>query len=469
MTRPGTVPSEFASEENYDAGSGVPAGLIGTPVRVAAPASFYEFGFVPGTTLKSQWLNSVLGLTVDWVRWVGEGTSTMTKTAHLVETDSAGIVRLWGLRLGDGTATGLNATTKLVVVGDGTQNAVTVDVPDNGMSALLVTSASDVEPAIMVTASGTQGAIYADASGSSNPTAEFVSTTQSAVEATSTVGIAIVATATGVAADAAIRGSGNNIGVDGQATGTTGTGVRGSTASGAASSSEGVRGIATDDGVGGRFSSADGSAIEASSTGDVAAIRVLASGTGAALLLDPQAGAPVTAAAGQIWTQTVDANRCAPKYCGVATGLGTPEQYFWGGDYPLIRAHAYEEPDQAVPQASINFVLLTLVVDNPYDFDVPVVVNARFTFEPDTAVVWAPFNCTVNIQDQTTGPILETDDFSVLSDAHRGPFVAECEYDLPATTTTTLRLRITVPAGPGGADLIVSKCSLGCLTTRGGL
>lgn len=413
-------------------------------------------------------MDYLLGLETEWTRWLAEGTSTMTKTAHPVETDSAGIARLWGLRLGDGSATGLNATEKLTVIGDGTQRAVDIDVPASGLEGIAITSDSDVAPALTIASTGTQGAAFLDASGSSNPTLEVISTTQSAISATSTDAPAIVAEATGSLTECAIKGTGDVCGVVGVAVGGGGTGVSGTTASGASTSAEGVRGIGLGDGAGGRFSAVDGPAVEASATGEQDAVVVPASGDGAAARFDPQA-VPAVDRAGQLYMLDVDANRCAPMACCDATGLGPGQQYIPFSNYPVIMGFDETNGSTNVAQGAVNTHVQTLTVSNPYGTTVRIRVQARATFVPNALGTIPLAACTVTLFDVTAGTVLETDSFTFANSTHRTGFTIEAAYDMPSTSSTQFALRVSVAAGTPGDQIAVSHRKLAVMMHTAGL
>jgi hypothetical protein len=465
VAKPLVVPSAFASSTTFSAGSGAPAGLIGTSVRVSYPASFSNFGLVPGKTLPAQWMNQLLGLDTDWIRWVAEGTTSMTKTAHVVETDSSGIVRLWALRLGDGTATGLNATKKLAIVGDGTQQAASIDVPASGLEGLSITSASTVGVGFRVLMTGTKGAAVFDASGSGESTATFLSTTQPAVTATSTAGVAVDATATSAAA--AVRGQGQVAGVLGIATAAGGTGVVAQSHSAGTSSGEALVAQAFADAKAVRAVSVDGAAVECSCTGEQDALVILASGTGAAIRMDPQAE-PAVPLTGQLWSLDVATDQCALMYCGNNTGLAAEQRFVWGGIAPLIAAYAQDNTTQSFAQNTTNNVVLDVLANNPYAVGVEVRVFARLTLVPNPIGAIPLAACTVTLHDITAGTTIETDQFTFASGTARTGFTIEGAYTLPAATATTIQLRVSVAAGAGGS-IDVSHAKLGVQTSAGGI
>jgi hypothetical protein len=468
MAKPGTVPPIFASASVFTSASGLPVGaeaLEGTSVRLAPPSDFWTYGLVPGNPLYAQWMDYLLGWETEWTRWVADGTSTMTKTAHLVETDSSGIARLWALRLGDGTATGLNATKKLDVIGDGTQNAVTISTPASGLEALEIACASNFEPAIYVLCTGTQGALECDASGSTNPTAKFTATTQPAVSATSTAGVAVDATATSAAA--AVRGTGHVAGVLGIASAAGGTGVVAQSHASATSSGEALVAQAFADATGARCIAADGNAILAQATGDEDAVAILASGDGAPLRLDAQAADPTVQRVGQHWMSEVDTDRAVPRVCTNATGLEPVDSWTHVGPSPLVYGMVSQSAVEIVPEDTTNQILIGLAVDNPYGFTISVEVSAEWTVEANPiGTIPLAGAITTTLHNITAGATIQTDSFDYFG-RQRGSM--RTTYTLP-TGTSTINLRASVAGvavGPGAMDF--ANMSLVVRTASGGL
>jgi hypothetical protein len=465
MARPLVPPTQFASSSTYLVGSGVPAGLIGSNVRVSGPASFYQFGIVPGQTLKSQWFNHVIGVNTDWLLWLYSGTSTMTKTDHPVETDSSGIARLWGLRLGDGSATGLNATQKLTIIGDGTQRAVDITTATTSLQALFIDHVSDFAQAIRVEVSGAGGAMYLDGSGATEPALQVVATTETAVDSESQE-IGVQGTSTGGLGEAGVKGIGVNIGVKGEASGTGGSGGSFTTAPSATSSAEGVRGIGLGDAPGGRFSGEDGSAVIGSCTGEEDVFVALATGTGAAARLDPQ-DQPAVQRLGQFHVESFDTDRGTPKFCSNATGLALVDKYFWGGQAPLLRAFEWSAAVVQVAQNVTNSVLIDLAIENPYGFTVAVMIRGEFSSVPNPiGAIALPATITTTLHDSTAAATIETDAYTIHAGTQRNRHSMRAQYSLPAATTTTIQFRASVPAGAGGA-VDFSHLSLSIETANG--
>jgi hypothetical protein len=432
--------------------------------------SWYEFGFVPGDTFKTQYFNTTVGLLSEWVIWVTEGTSTMTKTAHLVETDSSGIGRLWGLRIGDGTATGLNATEKLTIVGDGTQDVVTITSVATSLYALDIAAASTSANAVRITQTGAgqQALEVVGVGGAGVAAASFSGGSGTGVSATVTGanGAAVEGTASAGTA-AGVYGTGANIGVRGDATTSSGSGGRFTSFATGSSSAEGADCRGLGDAVGARCSAVDGSAISASCTGEEDVIVALAAGDGAALRLDPQA-APTVDRAGQLWMNDVDTDIAQPMWCANATGLAQAQHYFWGGQTPLIADMAEDDSTQSFAQAVTNQTVLELVVPNPHAIAVQVRVSARVTAQNDSPAGTPIDTFSLHLFDATAATTMETDSFDLLSTTHRLGATIEELYTLPAATTTTLRLRISVGSSSDILNNVeISHAKLSVMTAVG--
>ena len=66
-------------------------------------------GFVPGTKIKSPFVNRILGHVAEWFAWVNAGSSAGAADAHIVETDANGDTEVQDLTAVEITGTG-NAT-----------------------------------------------------------------------------------------------------------------------------------------------------------------------------------------------------------------------------------------------------------------------------------------------------------------------------------------------------------------------
>lgn len=380
MARPVTIPVLFASESTYDAGSGVPAGLVGTSVRVSPPTSLYEFGFVPGGTFQSQWINYVLGLTVDWVKWVSDGSSALARSAHVVETTSNGKTSVMYLTLGDGSGTALNADNALTIIADGTKYGITAT---NALSNTLqlfkgVTNSTSAGCAYFETSASSKKAVEAVATsgygvhstvGTGGQAVTAVATTGYGVHSTATTGYAVYGVGSGVAAIYGLAGASGGIGVQGLTDGS------------AISSGIGVKGEAFADGIGVKAIGTDGHAIVATCTGAEDVIKVLATGTGAALMLAPQS-APADQRAGQIWTENLGTLQAALRFCTNSTGLSSPyDTYVHVGLDPEYRFCA-GDTFASVAHSTTDHVLASATMSTHVNCTVS--IRAEMMIKPNT-------------------------------------------------------------------------------------
>lgn len=89
MPKPVTIPVVWASDATFSSG---PA--AGQPVRDGLAGAAGQ-GMVPGVSIKAEPHNAVIGQNSEWASWLAEGTSSPDATAHVVETDAAGLAGLY--------------------------------------------------------------------------------------------------------------------------------------------------------------------------------------------------------------------------------------------------------------------------------------------------------------------------------------------------------------------------------------
>ena len=470
MAKPSTAPTAFASAATYSGTSGVPAALVGTSVRISAPASFYDHGFVPSGTIKSQWLNTTLGLAVDWAIWVNEAQSTLARSQHLVETTTNGKTAVQYLTVGDGSGGAFTSDNAIVMVADGTKYGLLgTNGAVNALQLLHLTSSSTTAgPARIETTAASKTAVEAVAT--SGSAVSGTATSGTGLTGSSTTGAGIIGS-TASAGQAGVRGSGAGIGVEGIATAAGGTGVSGTTAGGGLSTDNGVRGVGLGDGVGVGASAVDGNAIRAAATGDQDVIVALASGTGAALRMNPQT-LPAVERIGQMWTELVDSNPNLATFKVMAndTGLASPGGlHIWAGADPLTTTADITTGTINVAEGAVLAEIGSLVVRNFYGSSITVWIEAHFSAVINTAgTIPLATALTPVIFDLDTTTTIASDVLSLASTTTKLSYFVGGTYALPGTGTTTIKLYLSV-AGGGAGSVDISRRSIRVITASGGL
>ena len=447
MAKPSTVPAAVAATANYDVTSGVPAGLIGTPTRVTPPSSHNAYGLTPGATIKSQHWNYTLGFAIDWVRWVAEAQSTLVRSQHLVETTANGKTAVQYLTIGDGNGTALNYDNALTLYADGAKYGITAV---NGASNTLQLFKG-------VTSSTTAGCAYFETTATGKYAVEAIATTGRGVSATATTGTALYGSSTsgsgvyGVASGSAagVAGDGSSIGVAGTATQSNGTGVRGRTEASATSSAKGVLAEGLSSGVGLRATAVSGNAVIASCTGAEDVVVCLASGTGAALRLDPQS-APATQRAGQIWISDEASNQALARICTNDAGLGSGvDPYVLTGSEPEYRESTFVvgPTNKTANGVYSELASVTLV----YYHTVHLVIRANMQIKPNP-IGAIPLNSgiSVRLKDTTAGTVIATSTVDLATSTGSVVWCLDSDYTVPSTGSRTIKLEVVVGSAASG-------------------
>ena len=473
MAKPVTAPVIFASSATFTGASGVPAGLVGQPVRVTGPTSFYQFGYEPNDTFKSQFVNAVVGPLTEWASWVNDGTSAADSTAHIVETVASGRANLRLLHIGASPVEPYFPAAMVEILAETGYAGLDILTVSSSLQALTISAASTGSPAVQIIQTGAgQNAMNITGVGGVGIKAINVnggSGTGVSSTVTGATGSAIEGYAT-AGSVAGVFGSGSAAGVQGVTTATNGTGGRFDTAGSAISTSEAVDARAYGDGVGVRVAAADGNAINASCTGDQDVIAVLAAGTGAAIRMNPQAE-PAVERIGQMWTELINAdpNRAALLFDTNDSGLSILPSHVWLGRRPLLAAASSTNAVVPLAQGTLNNIVESITIENPYAFTVTVWVEGHFTAlaNPIGAIPLATA-FTGNLYDSTAAVVLDQNAASIDVATHRTPYHIMESYAIPAGGNTTIELRVSITGGAGGS-IDISHRKLRIMTAFGGV